>query len=451
MFNNKGNAQSRQGKGFTYGPSFESTHSNGSSAMSTMLRLKLLAEAMGDGTSATDSLQKTMVLMRMMGYDTSDGMDPTVMMQAMLGGKGEHSNNTMAMMQLMQQIDGEVDQVITFKLMNNESGYDYQMLHTFVNLVGFSVEAIHGVFDAAEKLSKDQLSPMDMAEVSSCIDNPALQTSIIMISNLIKNRNFNPRTVIHDIISFKSGHIDLSTLIGLWLQLDSFKLSVKKEEKQEASYEDRMAILRDGLSDLHEHSIKKLACMAFRAEDQNKDRHIELIDLKKEVICSIAKKIKKLLSETDGQLVVRNLLNDVKDPITTSILIAFTEKAINLDFVRSLFEEKDGIYKIGSAIEQHESDYKDCDFSNKMIASLEKYDIVINTLNEAIKTIETNRENEEKEKQKEKQYQRQLEAQRMESLNAKMVEAAIKDLKESGVYEQIIEKVKEDLKSDIQP
>ncbi len=456
MFDNKDNIQSSSdycSDGNLFGMDMST---DAGASVDSMLRLKMLNDVMGNGHSSDRSLQKTMAMMHMMQGMTSSNNDSNPMMQMMmmrtiLGG-GDRSLNTAAMMRLIKQLTGQVNLSIIHAIMDNESGYDNEMLLIFVNLLHYSAEEITDIIEMAEKISKNQLSVTNLMSGPSNTDQLTFRTTVAVVSNLIKNKNVNLKPIIHNIITYKSGHIDLSTLIGLWLQLDSFKLAAKSNpvKKEQTSDIDHMAILRDNLTDVDNHSINELAREAFKAEDQNKDRDKELLILKKEIVASLGKRIKKYLSNADGQLVVRNLLNNADDQITITALIALNEMEISLDFVRGLFEEKDGVYKISTTVETFESDYKDSDFSKKFIASLDKYNAVFELINEAIKTIETNRENEEKQKQKEKQDLQKLEEQRMEVLNDKIIEAAIKDLKESGVYEQIIKKVKEDLKADIQ-
>lgn len=450
MSNNKDNTQYRGFCGdnrFANGTFRNHTRSNAELSMESMVRLKMLADMMDIKDSKTDSLKNLMVRMLMINSDMIDPTFQMMMTQMLLGGSDSSSRNIMAQTQLIQQLTGEVDQVIIFKLMNDGKDYDYDMLITLVSLLHYSVEEIHCIINNAQKLSKDQLSAMDVTIMECTTDWSRLQIDTLMLSKLIRDKKFDPRSIIHDIVSFKSGHIDLSTLIGLWLPLESFKFVDKSAsvKTQKVSYVDHMAVLRDGLDDVHHHSIKKLAHLVFKAKDQNKDRDNELFILKNNVLGSISKKFKKYLSNTTGQLVLRNLLNNVGDNITTTALMALHEKAVSLDFVHSLFEEKDGVYRVSTAVETLESDFKDSDFSKDFIASLEQYDSVLNTLNKAVKTIETNRENEEKEKQQEKLHQQRLEEERVKSLNAEIIDAAIKNLKESGVYEQIIEKVKKDL------
>lgn len=438
--------------GFVNGTFRDHTCSNAKPSVEPKAPFKMMMDMMDSKNSKTDSLHNLTMMQQMMSGDMSDPMRQMMMAQMLLGRNDNSSRNAMAQMQLIQQLTGNVDHIIIFKLMTDGKDYDCEMLNTLVNLLHYSADEIHGIIDAAQKLSTDQLSVMNIAKMEPTTDRPRFQLDILMLSKLIDDKKFDPRSIIHDIISFKSGCIDLTTLIGLWLPLESFKLVTKSAsvKTQDASYVDHMAVLRDGLDDVHHHSIKKLAHLVCKAEDQNKDRDNELFTLKNNVLGSISKKFKKYLSNTTGQLVLRNLLNNVGDNITTTALMALHEKAVSLDFVHSLFEEKDKIYKVSTAVETFESDFKDSNFSKDFIASLEQYDSVLNTLNKAVKTIETNREKEEKEKKEEKLHQQRLEEERVTSLNAEIIDAAINNLKESGVYEQIIEKVKKDLTSDIQ-
>ena len=452
MSNNKDNTQYNGVCGdnkFANGTFRGYTRPNEGPTVESMMRLKMMTDMMESDNVKTDNLKKTMMLMQMpwMSNNMGDPMGQMMMTQMLLGGSDNSGHNIMAQQQLIHQLTGEVDQIIIFKLMDN--GNDYEMLITLVNLLRHSVEEIHSIIEAAQQLSKNRLSAMEITQMTSTMDQSKFQIDTLMLSKLISDKNFDPRSIIHDIVSFKSGHISMSTLIGLWLSLESVKLAAKSEpvnvNKQKVSYVDHMAALRDGLDDVHHHSIKKLAHLVFKAKDQNKDRDNELLILKNNVLGSISKKFKKYLSNTTGQLVLRNLLNNVGDNITVTALMALDEKAVSLEFVHCLFEEKEGVYKVSTAVETLESDFKDSDFSKDFIVWLEQYDSVLNTLNKAVNTIETNRENEEKEKQIEKQRQQRLEEERAESLNAKIIDAAIKNLKETGVYEQIIEKVKEDL------
>ena len=453
---------------------------NGSdSQMQNMLRMQVLMRMMqGKGSMSDamamqqmtgnncqtssamlDSIQQMMLMKNMFAEsDSNDGMTDAIKLQMLASGNVDPMVVTM-----VAEADGPDDYMFISHMINNEHRFHPQVL---LNLRAytkkdFPIQSVV-VLRALMDMDIDKINDIFKTVITTPLDSPDLVMKLLaeknsvssndhfIIATILKwktNNGLNLSKMLGILHSYKSEVMDsMSTMVSL-LGLDGVP-SEKKKAKPKADA-DPMVTLKDSLDNLDSSSLLDMARAVEDANLYNKRRDDELVELKKEVICSVIRKLDTLLNTTDGQSVVRNILRKSEDDMTTKILMRLNDQGTEFDHVKEAFTEIDGVYKVSKSLNDFVNDAIESASKVKSLNSILVYEPIIGAIEEGVSTVVSKRKADENEAVAQKEKQEALEKQRAKELNANIVQEVINELKASGIFEDIKEQIKKEaLKTD---
>lgn len=433
------------------------------SSMSDAMKMQMMMQTLSGENELGDGMMDIMKMLMMMqplsgGNGSSDGITNAIKMQMAMSG---HLDPTMAM--ILAEADGPDDYMFIYHMINN--GYQFRP-EILLNLRAytkkdFPIQTVV-VLRSLMEMDTDTINDIFKTAITMPLDSPDLAMKLLTEENSVDR---NGQFIIVTILKWKINNgLDLSKMLSILhhyksetmdsmatmvrlLELDGVP-SEKKKAKPKAD-PDPMVTLKVALDNLGSSSLIGMAKAAKDADLYNKRRDDELVELKKEVLYSVIRKLTTLLTTTDGQSVVRNILRKSEDDMTTKLLMRLNDQDTEFDSFKDAFTEIDGVYKVSKSLN---------DFVNEAAESITKVDDldpislfepIIGAIEEGVSAIVSKRKADENEAMAQKEKQETLEKQRAKELNASIVQEAIKELKASGIFEDIKEQIKKEaLKTD---
>lgn len=435
-----------------------------SDAIRQMSEMQMMQQMAGNncqtGSAMPDSVQQMMLMENMFAEnDSNEGMMDAIKIQMLAS---ENIDPMMAMM--MAEAGGLDDYMFISHMINNGHQFRPEILMNLraYTKKDFPIQTVV-VLRALMDMDIDKINDIFKTAIATTSDSPDLMMKLLteknsvnsndhfIIATILKwktnNNGLNLTKMLDILHNYKSEVTDsMSTMVRL-LELDGVP-SEKKKAKPKAD-PDPMVTLKDSLDNLDSTSLLDMATTIEEADLYNKRRDDELVELKKEFLYSVIRKLDALLNTTDGQSVVRNILRKSEDDMTTKILMRLNDRGIEFDHVKDAFTEIDGVYKVSKSLNDFVNDAIESVSKVNSLKSILMYDSIISAIEEGVSTLVSKRKADENEAVAQREKQEALEKQRAKELNASIVQEAIKELKASGIFEDIKEQIKKEaLKTD---
>ena len=440
-------------------PEFNDEHGNNTMESMKSMMMKAMAEKKSADNSSSDLDMQNMTRM-MLKAPTGENKMSDCNKSQLKGENGKDQMDFMKMMMNSQNGSQPIDPILMQTLMDqNASGSVDPMLVAMLS-----------------KNNSQSLDPMLMMMMLNNQNgpNPVNPLLLMLMNRQDGSEPINPILMQALMDQDASGSIDPMLLAMLskngsqspdpMLMMMMMKdQNFRKKNKMEPQ-KDYMSVLRANLKEISKHTVTDLLNTANEAYEQNLKREADLTVLRAEVTSTISKKLDKLLSNSDGQRIIKNLLKDEaeQDDKSVELRLKLKEKGVDLGFLSQTFRYEQGICYLEKGIKEFEDTLlehqlkgelgiknDDDEITAQVKSDLYKVDSLIEILSGAVKDIDDQRAAKKREEEDEKRRKEEAERKEKEEIRAAVVESIVEKLKDSYEFKDILDQVKDKLSDEV--